>query len=186
MIGLRTTFKVDGDLAQDKAVDTAHSNYNATKTFFTPDAPAAGGGTPPVVAAVVATPVNPLYSHTTLNPSYLQTPVVTAVAESSSPVVVASANKGLKDMSVGIGIKNAHTGTPVISSIFPGSLFATSDLRVGMDVQSINNQSMSGKTAAEAAQLIKYAVGEVTIVAGWNLPVSTLFTAVPMASAPPA
>jgi len=45
---------------------------------------------------------------------------------------------------------------------------------------------VSGKTAAEATQLIKDAVGEITIIAGWNLSVSTLFTAVPMASAPPA
>jgi len=120
---------------------------NASKTFAS-IAPAAGA-TPPIVAAVVATPV-----------SYSQPPIVTAVAESSSPVFVAV--------------------------IQPDGLFATSALRVGMDIQSINKQSVSGKTAAEATQLIKDAVGEITIIAGWNLSVSTLFTAVPMASAPPA
>lgn len=145
---------------------------NASKTFAS-IAPAAGA-TPPIVAAVVATPV-----------SYSQTPIVTAVAESSSPVVVAVGNKPTKDTSVGIGIK-APNGTPVISSIQPDGLFATSALRVGMDIQSINKQSVSGKTAAEATQLIKDAVGEITIIAGWNLSVSPLFTAVPMASAPPA
>jgi len=145
---------------------------NVSKTFSS--IPPADGATPPVVAAVVATPT-----------SYSQIPIVTAVAESSSPVVVAVGNKPIKDMSVGIGIK-APYGTPVISSIDPDSLFAMSALRVGMDIQSINKQSVSGKTAAEATQLIKDAVGEITIIAGWNLSVSTLLTAVPMASAPPA
>ena len=45
---------------------------------------------------------------------------------------------------------------------------------------------MSGKTAVEATQLINDAVGEMRIVAGWNLSVPTPFTATPMASAPPA
>ena len=88
---------------------------------------------------------------------------------------------------VGIGIK-APNGTPVISSIQPDGLFATSPLRVGMDVQSINNQSMIGKTAEEATQLIKDAVGEITVVAGWNLSISSPspIAVAPIASAPPA
>mmetsp|Transcript_11579 Transcript_11579/g.17796 ORF Transcript_11579/g.17796 Transcript_11579/m.17796 type:complete len:487 (-) Transcript_11579:411-1871(-) len=155
-----------------------YSSFQATNVSktFAPVTPAATVVTAPVMTAVVATPVDPSYS---------QTPIVTAVAESSSPVIVATANKVIKDMSVGIGIK-APDGTPVISSIHPDGLFATSSLRVGMDVQSINNQSMSGKTAGEATQLIKDAVGEIRIVAGWNISVSTPFTGTPMASAPPA
>mmetsp|Transcript_13865 Transcript_13865/g.19708 ORF Transcript_13865/g.19708 Transcript_13865/m.19708 type:complete len:136 (+) Transcript_13865:509-916(+) len=125
------------------------------------------------MTAIVATPVNPLYS---------QTPMVAAVVEPSSPVVVATVYKVTKDMKVGIGIK-APNGTLAISSIHPGSLFAMSDLRVGMELQSINNQSMSGKTVQEAANLIKDAVGEIIIVAGWNLSFSSPLTAVPMASA---
>ena len=138
---------------------------------FDPVTPAANA---PVMTAIVATPVNPSYSQT-----------VTAVVEPTSPVVVATANKATKDMTVGIGIK-ASNGTPAISSIHPGSLFATSDLRVGMDLQSINNQPMSGKTAQEAANLIKDAVGEIIIVAGWNLSVFSPLTTAPIASAPPA
>ena len=144
---------------------TSFESTNVTKTFDS--AP---------VTAVVATP---------LNPTFTQTPIVTAVAESSSPVVVATANKVTKDMTVGIGIK-APNGTPFISSIQPDGLFATSALRVGMDVQSINSQSMSGKTAGEATQLIKDAVGEITIVAGWNLSVSSPIAVAPIVSSPPA
>jgi hypothetical protein len=156
-----------------------YSSFQATNVSktFAPVTPAATVVTAPVMTAVVATPVIPSYDQ--------KTPIVTAVAESSSPVIVATANKVIKDMSVGIGIK-APNGTPVISSIHPDGLFATSSLRVGMDVQSINNQSMSGKTAVEATQLIKDSVGEIRIVAGWNLSVSTPFTATPMPSAPPA
>ncbi len=159
---------------------SSFESTSVTKTFapvttatLTNATPAA---TAPTMSAVVATPVIESYS---------QPPIVTAVAESPSPVVVATANKERKDMTVGIGIK-APNGSPVISSIQPDSLFATSALRVGMDVQSINNQSMSGKTASEATQIIRDAVGEITVVAGWNLSVSPTIDAAPIASAPPA
>ena len=155
---------------------TSFQCNHVTKTF--PSATSAVPITTPVATAVFATPSAP---------TYIETPVVTAVTQSSSPVVVAKANKITKDMSVGIGIK-APEGTPVISSINPNGLFAASPLNVGMDIQSINDQPMSGKTATEATQIIKDAVGEITIVAGWNLSLSTPITAVPMAmpSAPPA
>jgi len=130
----------------------------------------------PIMTEVVATPVN-------LSSSYSKkAPVVAAVVESSSPVVTATVNKRIKNMAVGIGIK-APNGTPSISSIQADSLFATSALRVGMNIQSINNRSMSGKTARETASLIKEAVGEVTVVAGWNLSVSSPFITAPLASA---
>ena len=45
---------------------------------------------------------------------------------------------------------------------------------------------MSGKTASEATQIIRDAVGEITVVAGWNLSVSPTIDAAPIASAPPA
>jgi C-terminal processing protease CtpA/Prc len=89
-------------------------------------------------------------------------------------------NKEVKDMAVGIGIR-ATNDIPFISSIHAGSLLETSALRIGMGIQSINNQSMSGKTAREAAGLIRDAVGEITIVAGWNLSVSSPFITAPIA-----
>ncbi len=162
---------------------SSFQSANVTKTFApsittTTVANTTPAATAPAMSAVVATPVNQSYS---------QTPIVTAVAESSSPVIVAKANKVRKDMTVGIGIKAPNpNGTPVISSIQPDSPFAKTALRVGMDVQSINYQSMSGKTAGEATQIIRDAVGEITVVAGWNLSVSSFIPAVPIPSAPPA
>ena len=175
-----STNKFEGSWRASTGQSGRYSSFESTNVTKTFDSVASAATAPvPVVTAVVATPVSP-------TPTYTQTPIVTAVAESSSPpVVVATANKGKKDMMVGIGIK-APNGTPTISSIQPDGLFATSALRVGMDVQSINNQSMIGKTAEEATQLIKDAVGEITVVAGWNLSVSSPIALAPIASAPPA
>ena len=123
--------------------------------------------------AVFATPVKSSSSQKS------KSPLVAAVVEASSPVIVAKVNKEVKDMAVGIGIR-ATNDIPFISSIHAGSLLETSALRVGMNIQSINNQSMSGKTAREAANLIRDAVGEITVVAGWNLSVSSPFITAPM------
>lgn len=124
--------------------------------------------------AVFATPVKSSSSQKS------KSPLVAAVVEASSPVIVAKVNKEVKDMAVGIGIR-ATNDIPFISSIHAGSLLETSALRIGMGIQSINNQSMSGKTAREAAGLIRDAVGEITIVAGWNLSVSSPFITAPIA-----
>lgn len=161
---------------------SSFESTHVTKTFAPITTATLTNATPsvtaPTMSAVVATPVNESYS---------QLPIVTAtaVAKLSSPVVAATANKVRKDMTVGIGIK-APNGSPVISSIQPESIFATSALRVGMDVQSINNQPMIGKTASEATQIIRDAVGEITVVAGWNLSVFPSMDPAPIASAPPA
>ena len=150
---------------------------NVTKTF-TPLTPSAEETAP----VVVATAVSP-FSDTTgqIND---HTPIVTAVADSSSPIVNAIANKTTKDVLVGIGIKAPNGHSPQITTINPDGLFSTSALRVGMYIHSINNVSMSDKTAAEATQVIKQLVGEVTIAAGWNIPAPV--TAAPLPSAPPA
>lgn len=151
---------------------------NVSKTF-TPRTPTAEETAPPVV---VATAVSP-FSDTTgqIND---HTPIVTAVADSSSPIVIAIANKPTKDVLVGIGIKAPNGHSPQITTINPDGLFSTSALRVGMYIHSINNVSMSDKTAAESTQVIKQLVGEVTIAAGWNIPAPV--TAAPLPSAPPA
>ena len=123
--------------------------------------------------AVFATPVKS-------SSSQKSKPLVAAVVEASSPVIVAKVNKEVKGMAVGIGIR-ATNDIPFISSIHAGSLLATSALRIGMNIQSVNNLSMSGKTAREAANLRRDAVGEITIVAGWNLSVSSPFITAPIA-----
>lgn len=145
---------------------------NVSKTF-TPLTPTAEETAPPVV---VATAVSP-FDHA---------PVVTAVADSSSPIVTAIANKPTKDVLVGIGIKAPNGQCPQITTINPDGLFSTSALRVGMYIHSINNVSMSDKTAAEATQVIKQLVGEVTIAAGWNIPAPVAAVPLPSPSAPPA
>ena len=78
--------------------------------------------------------------------------------------VIAQVIKPSKDAKLGIGLTNFTDGTVRISSIAKDSLFAETDLQVGMVVEAINGNSKFA-TSKEAISLLKEAEGLVLIQA---------------------
>jgi membrane-associated protease RseP (regulator of RpoE activity) len=93
---------------------------------------------------------------------------IKVIAEASVPVITAVANKPTPDSKVGIAFVANR-----ISKINEGSFFASSDLRVGHTVVSINDKPADGKSATLAA-IIASAPKEVKIkvIAGPNVEIN--------------
>ena len=80
--------------------------------------------------------------------------------------VVAIAYKQIKEQKCGITFKQDTPHDPVVvSRIIPDGLFASSPLKAGMQVLSVNNIPIEDMSSPEAVQLIKDAVGQISIVA---------------------
>ena len=62
-------------------------------------------------------------------------------------------------------LQTAGTSQVLIKSISPGSLVSKTDLVVGLEILSINGESLETKNATEAAKLLSDSQGEVTIKA---------------------
>ena len=92
---------------------------------------------------------------------------------SSMTAIVAIATKESKEQKCGIGLTNQHLGKgPVlITSITEDGLFAGSALVIGMEVKTINNQSVA--TSSEAVAMLKEAEGQVILVADLAIPTPT-------------
>ena len=78
-------------------------------------------------------------------------------------MVIATAYKKSKDKSIGLWINTTTLGELVISHVDVDGLFATSALRAGMKIQSINGKNTKGMTLEDAKQLIKSFEGEIRI-----------------------
>jgi len=78
-------------------------------------------------------------------------------------MVIATAYKKSKDKSIGLWINTTTLGELVISHVDNDGLFATSALRAGMKIQSINDKETKGMTLEDAKQLIKSIEGEIKI-----------------------
>jgi len=71
--------------------------------------------------------------------------------------------KSSKDARLGLGIKKAEEGASLeVTSIDPGSLFESSELKVGMMIQSVNNRRFT--SFDQGVTLLKEAVGECEIM----------------------
>jgi len=78
---------------------------------------------------------------------------------------VGIAIKESKDQRAGITLKQDNPADPVtISGLREDGLFAKTDLKVGMQVMSINNVPAEGMTKSQAIQMIKSAEGKVVVV----------------------
>lgn len=99
--------------------------------------------------------------------------------------IAAVVTKQSRDQRLGIGLRNNDNLNPNgpinVSSIASDGLFADSGLIIGMQMLSINNISMYGKTSGEAIQILKDAEGQVVLVA--DNPIQTAVVAVPTAPA---
>ncbi|CAJ1965369.1 unnamed protein product [Cylindrotheca closterium] len=89
--------------------------------------------------------------------------VAFAVAEPLTSGFTGTVFKESKDQTVGIAFKQEHPDHPVTISRNTG-LFANTDLKVGMEVESINGVSIDGFTRLKAIGFIKEAEGQVTVV----------------------
>jgi hypothetical protein len=67
-----------------------------------------------------------------------------------------------QDQKLGIGMKTTD-GVVVISNIVEDGMFANTQLKVGMEVKTVNNTKVSN--TSEAISMLKEATGQVTIVA---------------------
>jgi len=73
--------------------------------------------------------------------------------------------KESKDQKVGITLKQDNPADPVtISGLWEDGLFSNTDLKVGMQVMSINNVPVEGLTKSQAVQMIKDTEGKVVVV----------------------
>lgn len=88
---------------------------------------------------------------------------VTVVAEYVGFVGV-TVTKETQDTKVGIKLKE-RGGQIYISSISPESLFADSDIKVGMRLVSVNKHDCAGLSPFEAIEYFKAAEGDVTVFA---------------------
>jgi hypothetical protein len=82
-----------------------------------------------------------------------------------APVVVVAVKESKEDK-CGIGLKKYTPTSPIqISSINEEGVFASSDLEIGMQILSINNVSVKGKSKAEAGAMLRAAEGQVKVIA---------------------
>lgn len=88
---------------------------------------------------------------------------VTVVAEYVGFVGV-TINKESQDTKVGIKLKEKD-GSIYVSSISETSLFADTDLKVGMKLVSVNKHDCNGLSPFEAIEYFKAAEGDVTVFA---------------------
>lgn len=89
--------------------------------------------------------------------------VAFAVAEPLSSGFSGVAFKESKDSTVGISFRQERPDDPVTISRNTG-LFANTDLKVGMEVESINGATVDGMTRLKAISMIKEAEGQLTVV----------------------
>eukprot|EP00526_Cylindrotheca_closterium_P017177 CAMPEP_0113622500 /NCGR_PEP_ID=MMETSP0017_2-20120614/11532_1 /TAXON_ID=2856 /ORGANISM="Cylindrotheca closterium" /LENGTH=315 /DNA_ID=CAMNT_0000532337 /DNA_START=27 /DNA_END=974 /DNA_ORIENTATION=- /assembly_acc=CAM_ASM_000147 len=89
--------------------------------------------------------------------------VAFAVAEPLTSGFTGVAFKESKDQTVGIAFRQELPDHPVTISKNTG-LFANTDLKVGMEVESINGTVVDGLTRLKAISFIKEAEGKVTVV----------------------
>jgi hypothetical protein len=88
-----------------------------------------------------------------------------AVAEPLASTFVAKVFKESKDKKCGIRLRQALPTDPVtISRLGADGLFADTDLRIGMEVASVNGVDIDGMTRIKAIQLVKDAEGDLTVV----------------------
>jgi C-terminal processing protease CtpA/Prc len=80
-------------------------------------------------------------------------------------LVVAAANKEAADTKIGVSIGGTKGGNLVITKISDESLFAKSDLKVGMRIRAINNVNVDSRSPDDALLIIKLAVGPISILA---------------------
>ena len=74
--------------------------------------------------------------------------------------------KSSKDVSVGIGFAQKDESSPLmIKLVRDDGLFAATDLVPGLEALEVNGQDVVGKSAKEAANLLRSADGEVSVVA---------------------
>jgi len=86
------------------------------------------------------------------------------VTPDASPPVTATVFKE-KDAKAGLALTDTKSGKVYISRIKEDGLLASSDLRVGMEVISIDNHLCEGKTSADCSAILKEAEGYMTILA---------------------
>jgi C-terminal processing protease CtpA/Prc len=81
-------------------------------------------------------------------------------------VIIGSVTKAAKADKVGIAFTQATKEAPlIIKLIREESLFSHTELQAGLLVISVNGVDIAGQTAKEAADLLREAEGEVTVVA---------------------
>jgi membrane-associated protease RseP (regulator of RpoE activity) len=91
--------------------------------------------------------------------------IVFAVAELVASSFVAKVFKESKDQKCGISLRQALPPDPVtISRLDADGLFANTDLRIGMEVVSVNGVLIDGMTRIKAIQQVKDAEGDLTVV----------------------
>eukprot|EP00980_Cylindrotheca_fusiformis_P000542 scaffold133_cov115-Cylindrotheca_fusiformis.AAC.2 len=91
---------------------------------------------------------------------------LTVVAQSNVVTFVATVFKQSKDQKSGIGFRQNSPDDPItISSLAEDGLFANTDLRIGMQVVSVNGTDVDGFTRSKAIQFVRDAEGELTVVA---------------------
>eukprot|EP00980_Cylindrotheca_fusiformis_P001476 scaffold345_cov134-Cylindrotheca_fusiformis.AAC.87 len=91
---------------------------------------------------------------------------LTVVAQSVAADFIATVFKESKDQKCGIGFRQNSPDDPItISSLAEDGLFANTDLRIGMQVVSLNGTDVAGFTKNKAIQFVRGAVGELTVVA---------------------
>jgi len=99
--------------------------------------------------------------------------------------IAAAITKQSRDQRLGIGLTNEDISNPnsaiIISNIASDGLFANSSLVIGMELLSINNISMYGKTSSMAIQGLKDAEGQLVVIA--DNPTHTAVTAIASAVA---
>ena len=73
-------------------------------------------------------------------------------------------NKAEAGTKVGLGLGSSN-GLIVVTKIRDGTLGATTDLRPGMVIRSVNNVNIDGKDSMAVAKLLSEAEGTITVVA---------------------
>jgi membrane-associated protease RseP (regulator of RpoE activity) len=91
--------------------------------------------------------------------------IASVVAELRASTFVAKVFKESKDQKCGISLRQALPSDPVtISGLSVDGLFVNTDLRIGMEVASVNGVDIDGMTSLKAIQLVIDAEGDLTVV----------------------
>ena len=85
--------------------------------------------------------------------------------DDSAGIITAMVYKESIDTQVGIGLKGNANKNLYISSIADGGLFASTDLKTGQDLLTINNIDCQNMSSTEAIKLIRSTKGNLTITA---------------------
>ena len=88
--------------------------------------------------------------------------------KAQSDVITGVVTKASADSSVGITLQKmaGDDGTMLIKAVIAGGLFSKTDLKAGMEVLTVNGQSVKGMSTKEAVDLLRNAgAGEVSITA---------------------